>query len=67
MNQGSEEDPKKEFRRKPPETYTISTRVTHPMLKAIDEVIDSGKYLRVSDYLRDLIRKDLESRGIKIK
>ncbi len=37
------------------------------MLKAIDSVIDSGKYLRVSDYLRDLIRKDLEARGIKIE
>jgi len=66
MNQGSEEETKKELRRKPPETYPISARVTSPMLKAIDEVIDSGKYLRVSDYLRDLVRKDLESRGIKI-
>jgi len=66
MNQGAEEEPKKELRRKPPETYPISARVTRPMLIAIDNVIDSGKYLRVSDYLRDLIRKDLEERGIRI-
>jgi len=37
------------------------------MLKAIDLVIESGKYLRISDYLRDLVRKDLEERGIEIK
>jgi len=67
MNQGSEDEHKKEFRRKPPETYPLSVRVTLPMLMAIDEVIDSGKYLRVSDYLRDLVRKDLESRGDKTK
>ena len=67
MNQGSEEEPKKELRREPPKTYPLSARVTHSMLKAIDEVIDSGKYLRVSDYLRDLIRRDLEERGIKIE
>jgi len=67
MTQGSEEEHKKELRRKPPETYPISARVTLPMLKGIDSVIDSGKYLRVSDYLRDLIRKDLEERGIGIE
>ena len=66
MNQGAGEEPKTGLRRKPPETYPISARVTLPMLTAIDNVIDSGKYLRVSDYLRDLIRKDLEERGIRI-
>ena len=67
MIQGAEEEPKKGLRRKPPETYPISARVTRSMLNAIDSVIDSGKYLRVSDYLRDLIRKDLEERGIRIE
>jgi len=66
MNQGTEEEPNKGLRRKPPDTYPLSARVTLPMLNAIDNVIDSGKYLRVSDYLRDLIRKDLEERGIRI-
>jgi len=37
------------------------------MLKAIDEVIGTGKYLRVSGYLRDLVRKDLKKRAIKIE
>jgi len=67
MSQGSEEEPKKELRREPAKSYPLSVRVTLPMLMAIDEVIDSGKYLRVSDYLRDLVRKDLESRGDKTK
>ena len=58
----------KSSRRKPPqETYPISTRVPISMLKAIDSVIESGKYLRISDYLRDLVRKDLEERDIEIK
>ncbi len=67
MNQGAEEEPKTGLRRIPPKTYPISARVTRPMLIAIDNVIDSGKYLRVSDYLRDLIRKDLEARGVNIE
>ncbi len=67
MSQGPEDAPKTDLRRKKPVTFPLSARVTRPMLKAIDSVIDSGKYLRVSDYLRDLIRKDLEERGIKIE
>ena len=67
MNNKSEDKPGKKSRRKPKDTYPISTRVTLPMLNAIDDIIDSGGYLRVSDYLRDLVRKDLEERGIKIK
>jgi len=58
---------KKGYRRTAADTYPISARVTMSMLKAIDTVIESGKYLRVSDYLRDLVRKDLEERGIQIK
>jgi len=35
-----------------------------PMMEDIDRLLDSGLYLRVSDYLIDLIRKDLETRRI---
>lgn len=51
----------------PPITPVISARITPYMFGAIEEIVDAGFYLRVSDYLRDLIRKDLQSRGIKIE
>ena len=56
--------PGKSLRRASTETFPISTRVTGPMLKAIDEVLNSGKYVRVADYLRDLIRRDLNNRSL---
>jgi Arc/MetJ-type ribon-helix-helix transcriptional regulator len=37
------------------------------MMENIDRLLASGFYLRVSDYLIDLIRKDLDERGIEIK
>ena len=43
----------------------VSARVTMPMMEMIHGVLDSGLYLRVSDYLRDVVKKDLESRGIE--
>jgi len=58
---------KKGYRRTAADTYPISSRVTLSMLAAIDVVLKSGQYLRVSDYLRDLVRKDLAERGIPIK
>lgn len=60
------EHPKKGFRRTAADTHPISARVTFSMLRAINLVLKGGKYLRVSDYLRDLVRKDLEERGIEI-
>ena len=38
-----------------------------PMMEDIDRLLASGLYLRVSDYLIDLIRKDLEARGIELE
>ena len=67
MNGEIETDAKSSRRKPHQDTYPISTRVPMSMLKAIDLVIESGKYLRISDYLRDLVRKDLEERGIEIK
>ncbi|MBU1173371.1 MAG: ribbon-helix-helix domain-containing protein [Proteobacteria bacterium] len=60
----NEEKPRKKFRRTAQDTYPISTRVTNEMMDAIDKILETGNYLRVSDYLRDLIRKDLESRNV---
>jgi len=35
-----------------------------PMMERIDLLLASGLYLRVSDYLIDLIKNDLKSRGL---
>ena len=59
---GAEEKPAKRWR--PSETATVSTEVPMPMMEDIDRLLASGFYLRVSDYLIDLIRKDLETRDI---
>jgi len=45
------------------ETGVISTRVPIIMMEMINGLLESGLYLRVSDYLIDLIRKDLQSRA----
>ena len=47
------------------EAGVVSTRVPTFMMEMINGLLDSGLYLRVSDYLRSVIKKDLESRGIK--
>ena len=64
MGENVEEKPRKKFRRTAMDTYVASTRVTREMMDAIDKILEEGKYMRVSDYLRDLIRKDLESRNV---
>ena len=49
------------------DTRTISGRISPPMYKAVLEVVESGLYVDVTDYLRDLIRRDLEARGIRLE
>jgi len=56
------EEPSKRWR--PSETAKVSTEVPMPMMENIDRLLASGFYLRVSDYLIDLIRKDLEARAL---
>jgi Arc/MetJ-type ribon-helix-helix transcriptional regulator len=46
------------------ETVSIGTRVTESMQKAIEKVLATDGHLNESDYLRDLIREDLEKRGL---
>ena len=50
---------------RPSETDTVSTKVPMAMMEDIDRLLASGFYLRVSDYLIDLIREDLQSREIR--
>lgn len=49
------------------DTVPVSTRITHPMRHAINEVLQTNAHINTADYLRDLIRKDLEARGIKVE
>ena len=48
------------------DSKVVSTRVTIPVYEAINKVIKTGLYFRTSDYLRDIIIKDLKSREIEI-
>lgn len=45
------------------ESIAVSTRVTETVQKGIDRVLQDSSHLNTSDYVRDLIRKDLENRG----
>ena len=48
-------------------TVVISGRVSPKMYQAVLDVIESGSYVDVTDYLRDLIRKDFGERGITLE
>jgi len=47
------------------ETTPVSTRITKPMHKAILVILETNAHVNVADYLRDLIRKDLEKKGVQ--
>ncbi|MEM3629378.1 MAG: hypothetical protein QXE06_08435, partial [Candidatus Bathyarchaeia archaeon] len=46
------------------ETLTVATRITKPMYEALLKMLTQNAHVTVSDYIRDLIRKDLEQKGI---
>jgi Arc/MetJ-type ribon-helix-helix transcriptional regulator len=46
------------------ETIPVATRITKPMLKAIQMVLATNAHINIADYVRDLIRRDLEERGV---
>ena len=48
------------------ETKVLSGRVSVPMYNAVLDIINKGNYADVTDYLRDLVRRDFEKRGITI-
>ena len=45
-------------------TIPVATRITKPMLKAMQIILRSNAHLNIADYIRDLIRRDLEQRGL---
>jgi Arc/MetJ-type ribon-helix-helix transcriptional regulator len=49
---------------RPKETVPVASRITETMQKAMEKVLEMDGHLNASDYLRDLIRKDLEKRGL---
>jgi len=49
------------------DTKMISGRISPPMYEAVIKIVKSGSYVNVTDYLRDIIRKDLEARGIELE
>jgi len=48
-------------------TVVISGRVSPKTYQAVLDVVDSGSYVDVTDYLRDLVRKDLDARGVVLE
>ena len=60
---GEDKKPAKTWR--PSEAVSVSTQVPMAIMEDVDHLLASGFYLRVSDYLIDLIRKDLEARGLR--
>jgi len=48
-------------------TAIVNARLPIPMKNAVDQVLDSGLYFNVSHYMREVIRKDLEARGISLE
>lgn len=52
-----------ENRKNESQTIPIATRITRPMQKAIQKVLATNAHINTADYVRDLIRKDLEKRG----
>jgi Arc/MetJ-type ribon-helix-helix transcriptional regulator len=45
-------------------TVTIGTRITKTMKTDLDKLLATDGHLNTADYVRDLIRKDLERRGL---
>ena len=48
-------------------TKVISGRVSPQMYEAVLDIIESGNYVDVTDYLRYLIRRDIAMRGITLE
>lgn len=44
------------------QNITVATRITKPMHKGILKVLETNAHVNMADYLRDVIRRDLESR-----
>ena len=45
------------------ETVTVSARIPKSMFETLQKIVRHSNYVGISDYIRDLIRKDLERRN----
>jgi Arc/MetJ-type ribon-helix-helix transcriptional regulator len=57
----------KKTRRQRWDTRVISGRVSPSTYETVIKVVEAGNYVDVTDYLRDIVRKDLEARGISLE
>ena len=49
------------------ETIVVATRITKPMYEALLKMLLSwNAHVTLSDYIRDLIRRDLEQKGVMV-
>jgi Arc/MetJ-type ribon-helix-helix transcriptional regulator len=46
------------------ESTVIATRITKPMYEALLRLLTLDAHITISDYIRDLIRRDLEQKGL---
>ena len=49
------------------DTAVVNARLPIKMKNAVDQVLDSGLYFNISHYVRDVVRKDLESREMSLE
>ena len=53
--------PKRKFKT---ESYPVMTRVPRSVIDEIEKLCKEGYYMDVSDYIRDIIRRDLQARRL---
>jgi Arc/MetJ-type ribon-helix-helix transcriptional regulator len=46
------------------ESVTVATRITKAMYDAVQRIVQLNAHVSVSDYVRDVIRRDLERKGL---
>lgn len=63
----STEDEEEAPREEPLGTAIVNARLPIQMKNAVNQVLDSGLYFNISHYLRDVVRKDLESREMSLE
>jgi len=49
------------------DTRVLSGRVSPSIYQAVIKVVEAGNYVDVTDYLRDIVRRDLDARGISLE
>lgn len=54
---------KREDQQKECDNVVVGTRVTKPMFQAVLKCLELGSHITIADYLRDVLRRDLEARG----